>query len=92
MGLAAELPHVPTEDLDRKVLRLRESAERFAREPIAKKLGWLYQVRERVARAAERWVNATCAHTRLDPQSPLAGEAWILGPLATLRMLRMFHR
>lgn len=89
MGLAVELPRVPTEDLDHKVLRLRQSAERFAREPIAKKLAWLYQVRERVARAAERWVDLTCAHTRLDPQSPLAGEAWILGPLATLRMLRM---
>jgi aldehyde dehydrogenase (NAD(P)+) len=89
MGLAVELPRVPTEDLDRKVLRLRESAQRFAREPIAKKLAWLYQVRERVARAAERWVEMTCAHTRLDPQSPLAGEAWILGPAAALRTLRM---
>jgi aldehyde dehydrogenase (NAD(P)+) len=89
MGLAVEMPLVPTEDLDRKVLRLRQSAERFAREPIAKKLGWLYQVRERVARAAERWAAATCEHTRLDPLSPLSGEAWILGPVATLRMLRL---
>ena len=55
MGLAAELSPIPTEDIDRKVWQLREAAERFAREPVLKKLAWLYQVRERVARAAERW-------------------------------------
>jgi acyl-CoA reductase-like NAD-dependent aldehyde dehydrogenase len=89
MGLAVERPAVPTEDLDRKVWQLREAAERFAREPLVKKLGWLYQVRERVARAAERWAHATCQHTRIDPEAPIAGEAWILGPVATLRMLRL---
>jgi len=88
MGLAAE-PVVPTEDLDRKVWQLREAAERFAREPIVKKLGWLYQVRQRVARASERWAAAICEHTRLDLESPAAGEAWILGPVATLRALRL---
>ncbi|HKO95119.1 MAG TPA: aldehyde dehydrogenase family protein [Polyangiaceae bacterium] len=80
---------MPTEDLDRKVWALREAAERFAREPIVKKLGWLYQVRERVARAAERWEVAICEHVRLDPAAPAAGEAWILGPAATLRQLRL---
>jgi acyl-CoA reductase-like NAD-dependent aldehyde dehydrogenase len=85
----APMPAAPTEDLDRKVWRLREAAERFAREPVVKKLGWLYQVRERVARAAERWAAATCEHTRIDPNASVAGEAWILGPVATLRMLRL---
>jgi hypothetical protein len=89
MGLAIEIPVVPAEDLDLRVGRLRDAAERFAREPIVKKLGWLYQVRERVARAAERWAAATCEHTRIDVQAPTAGEAWMLGPVATLRMLRL---
>jgi len=88
MGLAAERA-VPTEDLDRKVWQLREAAERFAREPIVKKLGWLYQVRQRVARASERWAAAICEHTRLDLDAPASGEAWILGPVATLRALRL---
>jgi aldehyde dehydrogenase family protein len=89
MGLAAELSQLPPEDIDRKVWQLREAAERFAREPILKKLGWLYQVRERVARAAERWVQATCEHTRIGIDAPVAGEAWFNGPVATLRMLRL---
>jgi aldehyde dehydrogenase (NAD(P)+) len=89
MGLAAALPRLATEDIDRKVWQLREGAERFAREPVLKKLGWLYQVRERVARAAERWVRATCQHTHVDFDSPTAGEAWFNGPVATLRMLRL---
>ncbi|MEY2937346.1 MAG: hypothetical protein RL033_8095 [Pseudomonadota bacterium] len=89
MGLAAERPPSPTEELERKVTRLRESAERFAREPIVKKLAWLYQIRERTARTAERWGEATCAHTRLDPHEPLAGEAWFLGPAITLRVIRL---
>jgi acyl-CoA reductase-like NAD-dependent aldehyde dehydrogenase len=89
MGLAAQLSPLPPEDIDRKVWQLREAAERFAREPILKKLGWLYQVRERVARASERWVQATCEHTRVAVTSPVAGEAWLNGPVATLRMLRL---
>ena len=89
MGLAAALPRLATGDIDRKVWQLRDGAERFAREPVLKKLGWLYQVRERVARASERWVRATCQHTRVDFGSPIAGEAWFNGPVATLRMLRL---
>jgi hypothetical protein len=89
MGLAAKRSPEPTEDLDRKVWQARESAERFAREPISRKLGWLYQIRDRVARAAERWAHASCEHMRLPIDSPSAGEAWILGPLATLRLLRL---
>ncbi len=89
MGLAAELTPLPTEDIDRKVRQLRENAERFARDPVLKKLGWLYQIRERVARVAERWVRATCQHTRVDFDSSTAGEAWFNGPVATLRMLRL---
>ena len=89
MGLAAELTPSATEDIDRKVWQLRENAERFARESVGSKLGWLYQVRVRVARLAERWVRATCEHTRVDFDSPAAGEAWINGPGPTLRMLRL---
>ena len=89
MGLAAHRSPDYAEDLDRKVWQARESAERFAREPIARKLGWLYQIRERVARSARRWAEATCEHTRLSMDSPSSGEAWILGPLATLRVLRL---
>jgi acyl-CoA reductase-like NAD-dependent aldehyde dehydrogenase len=89
MALAVELSPSPTEDIDRKVWQLRDNAERFAREPVLKKLGWLYQIRERVARVAERWVRATCEHTHIDFASSVAGEAWLNGPVATLRMLRL---
>ena len=88
MGLAAE-PAVPTEDLDRKVWQLREAAERFAREPIVKKLGWLYQVRQRVARAAGTLGGSHLRAYAPGPGRPGAGEAWILGPVATLRALRL---
>jgi acyl-CoA reductase-like NAD-dependent aldehyde dehydrogenase len=89
MGLAAELSPLPTEDIDRKVWQLRENAERFAREPVLKKLGWLYQVRERVSRVSERWVRLVCEHTRVDFESSTAGEVWLNGPCATLRTLRL---
>jgi acyl-CoA reductase-like NAD-dependent aldehyde dehydrogenase len=89
MGLAVELSPLPTEDVSRKVWQLRENAERFAREPALKKLGWLYQIRDRVSRVAERWVRASCEHVRVDFDSSVAGEYWISGPVATLRMLRL---
>ena len=88
MGLAVELSP-PTEDVSRKVWQLRENAERFAREPALKKLGWLYQIRDRVSRVAERWVRTSCEHMRVDFDSCVAGEYWTTGPGATLRMLRL---
>ncbi|HVZ34572.1 MAG TPA: aldehyde dehydrogenase family protein [Polyangiaceae bacterium] len=89
MGLAAEKRGVSSENLDRQLEQLRAGAERFARESLSKKIAWLYQMRERVARAAERWAALTCEHQRLDAGLPMAGEAWMLGPLPTLRLLRL---
>lgn len=89
MGFAAKASPQPTEDLDRRIGQAREAAERFAREPVHKKLGWLYQIRERVARAAPRWAAVTCEQVRLDPDTPGAAEAWINGPLSCLRLLRL---
>jgi aldehyde dehydrogenase (NAD(P)+) len=89
MGLAVELSPLPTEDIDRRVWQLRQNAERFAREPVLKKLGWLYQVRDRVSRVSERWVRLVCENQRVDFDSSLAGEAWLSGPCATLRTLRL---
>lgn len=89
MGLAAELSPLPTEDVDQKVRQLRQNAERFARDPVLKKLGWLYQVRERVFRLSERWVTLVCEHTRIGVESSVAGEVWLSGPGATLRTLRL---
>jgi len=89
MGLAVELSPLPTEDVSRMVWQLRENAERFAREPALKKLGWLYQVRDRVSRIAERWVRTTCEQLHVDFDSSVAGEYWLNGPVATLRMLRL---
>jgi aldehyde dehydrogenase (NAD(P)+) len=89
MGLAAENRAVSSEDLERQLEQLRAGAERFARESLSKKIAWLYQMRQRVARAAERWAALTCEHQRLDAALAIAGEAWMLGPLPTLRLLRL---
>jgi acyl-CoA reductase-like NAD-dependent aldehyde dehydrogenase len=89
MGLAAKLSPDHAGDLDRKVWQARDAAERFAREPISRKLGWLYQIRERVARTAPRWAEASCQHMRVSMDSPPAGEAWSLGPFSVLRLLRL---
>jgi acyl-CoA reductase-like NAD-dependent aldehyde dehydrogenase len=90
MALAAGSPHQsPAGDaLDNTLARLKERAENFAREPALKKLGWLVQMRERFARSAEQWVRATCERQRVPFDSPASIEAWVLGPGATLRMLR----
>jgi aldehyde dehydrogenase (NAD(P)+) len=91
MALAAGSQQTsPSDDrLDSTLARLRQRAETFAREPALKKLGWLYQMRERFARSAEQWVRATCERQRLDFDGPSSVDAWIGGPGATLRMLRM---
>lgn len=75
--------------IERQLKQLRESADRFAREPVLKKLGWLYQMRERVARVAERWVALACQAKHIELESPVSGENWFNGPVATLRMLRL---
>jgi acyl-CoA reductase-like NAD-dependent aldehyde dehydrogenase len=91
MALAAGSQQKPLsgDRLDSTLARLRERAGPFAREPALKKLGWLYQMRERFARSAEQWARATCEQQRLSFDSPRALDAWVLGPATTLRMLRM---
>ncbi|MGB6848984.1 MAG: aldehyde dehydrogenase family protein, partial [Thermoanaerobaculia bacterium] len=56
------------------------------------KLALLEQLPGRVARHADRWVEAGLAAKGLAPDSPYAGEEWTAGPWATLHGLNILIR
>lgn len=75
--------------LEPSLARVSERAETFAREPIAKKIAWLYQMRECAGRLAEQWVQLSCQHKRISATEAISGEGWFNGPVPVLRTLRL---
>ncbi len=82
-------PHSSNDPLETALTTVSGRAERFAREPLDKKIAWLYQMRERATRLAGDWVELTCQKKRISAAEPVAGEEWLTGPMATIRMLRL---
>ncbi|MDH3745152.1 MAG: aldehyde dehydrogenase family protein [Acidobacteriota bacterium] len=75
--------------LDPAVMELRETSERWARLPLARKIEYARQALQGTARTAEGQVQAAVAAKGLSPDSPATGEEWIAGPYITLRVLRL---
>jgi aldehyde dehydrogenase (NAD(P)+) len=74
-------PH-PTIDADLELLRSRASA--WAGLPIGEKRSLLGALHEATRGVAEEWALLACRAKGLPPDSPLAGEEWMSGPMAQL--------
>lgn len=82
-------PTHSSDALEAALSRVSQQAERFAREPIAKKIAWLYQMRECAGRLAEQWVQLSCQHKRISATDAISAEGWFNGPVPVLRTLRL---
>jgi aldehyde dehydrogenase (NAD(P)+) len=74
-------PH-PTLDADLELLHSRAAG--WAGLPIGEKRALLGRLHEATAGVAEEWAMLACRAKGLDPESPLAGEEWMSGPMAAL--------
>jgi aldehyde dehydrogenase (NAD(P)+) len=82
-------PATPEAELDATLRRLRDNAQKFARAPIAEKIGWLRAIVQRSLDVAPEQVAAACKAKGIDENSPLAGEEWLAGPGVTIRNMRL---
>ena len=60
--------------------------------PTPRRLSYLAQLRTDCHRLAARWAEVCCQIKGIDPKSQLAGEEWAMGPLVTLRNLRLLEK
>lgn len=73
---------IDTVALDLKITELRNHAETWARLPVTDKIEMLETSRAKLGRCSRRWVDASVAGKRIDPNSPWVGEEWVTGPWA----------
>ena len=81
--IAEPVETLQTEHLDAAIGRLQAHKDEWATLPLPQKIALLVNIRDRLGKAAERWVAAAVAGKRLSPQSPLVAEEWSSGPWAT---------
>jgi hypothetical protein len=81
----------PLEECDRIVEKLRAHKDEWAALSIPERIGLLDQLRERLVMVQERWV-AKCQQAKgIDPDTSLAGEDWLAGPVVTQRNIRLLR-
>ena len=68
--------------LDRAISDLRARTDDWARLGVDRKVAMLLTSRRNLGRCGQRWVEASVAAKRIDPQSPWVGEEWVTGPWA----------
>jgi hypothetical protein len=81
-------PPTSIADLDRAAADLAERAGAFARTPPREKAALAREVIPRTLAAARDLARTACGAVELDPDSGLAGGAWLTGPVAILLAAR----
>src|SRR4051812_13841094 len=77
-------------DLDRAAAALADRATAFARPPAKEKAALLRATIPRLHAAAPEMVSLICRAAGVDPSGPLAGAAWLSGPVALIAAARRF--
>ncbi len=70
--------------LDRQIETLNNHKEAWATLPIPQKMAMLVNCRDRLGKAAERWVAVSVKGKQLSADSAWVGEEWSSGPWATI--------
>lgn len=80
------------EEAERAIDRLTSCKDAWLQISIPERLVYLQQCMDGVMQVADAWATAACKHKGIEPDTSLAGEEWIAGPLATLLNLRWLHK
>jgi hypothetical protein len=83
-------PPTSIPDLDRAAAALADRADAFARTPPREKAAILRRALPRILALAPEMVALACRAAGVDSASPLAGAAWLSGPVALLAGVRTF--
>lgn len=88
MSIAPIAPTTPAA-LEAAVTRVKENAAAFARTSLDERIAFLRSLRDGVMSIAEESVRRACAFKGIDFDSPLSGEEWLIGPMITIRLIRL---
>ena len=75
--------------LDAKIATLQGNAQAWAVRPLGDKIAMARRLMDRAHEAGPRWVEVALDAKKIHPDSPLAGEEWLAGPMALVRNLRL---
>lgn len=78
-------------DLETAVRRVRDQARAFTRLTIDERIALLRAVRRGYHAISEESVIAACRAKGIDPTHTRAGEEWLLGPVITIRNIRLLE-
>lgn len=85
----AAVPPTPLPDVDALVARLVARKDHWVTVDIPKRVALLEGCIAGLEACAGEWVDAACKAKGIDPDSPLAGQEWLGGPMAVMRNLRL---
>jgi acyl-CoA reductase-like NAD-dependent aldehyde dehydrogenase len=77
-------------ELDRLVERLAGRAEPWSRVGIPERIDYIDRCVAALLEVAPEWVAEACRRRGLDPDSAIAGEEWLSGPMVTVAGLRRY--
>ncbi|MFP2929723.1 aldehyde dehydrogenase [Pyxidicoccus sp. 3LG] len=89
MSVSAVPQSTPASAIDAVVRRVKEGSRTWAKLELSDRLSILGDLRRAFASVAEPSVRAACEAKGIDPDSPMAGEEWLGGPLVVLRNIRL---
>lgn len=89
MITSTSIPKTSFEWANATATRLAKRKDTWVQLSLKERITYLRRCLEGVMAIAEPWAKAACQAKGIDPDSPLAGEEWIVGPLATVRNLRL---
>ena len=75
--------------LDDTIAELSDRKQDWLKLPISERMKSLCQCMNHTRAVAEAWAIAACEAKGIDPDSSLAGEEWLVGPLAVLLNLKL---
>lgn len=75
--------------LDAALVNLQHRKADWVEVSVPQRLEYLQSCLDRTLLLAEAWTTAACQAKGIDPNSSLAGEEWIAGPISTVRNLRL---
>jgi acyl-CoA reductase-like NAD-dependent aldehyde dehydrogenase len=77
------------DEIDRAIASLHSHRDLWVQTSISQRLEYLQDCLDRTVAIAEAWANAGCQAKGIGPESTLAGEEWIAGPISTVRNIRL---
>tara|TARA_Y100001954_G_scaffold239292_1_gene312746 strand:+ start:9323 stop:11020 length:1698 start_codon:yes stop_codon:yes gene_type:complete len=85
----ATVPDTPFASIETAIEKLAENKNRWAQLSIGDRIALLERLKSGVLEQAEGWANSVAQAVGINPQSSGAGEAWLGGPVTTVRNIHL---